>query len=347
MIVGDNQAVSLHTISGVQLAQFGPSEQSALKWTRNLREVSTCELSVAEPDLLSEVYPWAHWISVWDIDASALLWSGPIVKAVASRTSLDISARDIGVLMSRTRSPLTKRWDASDPAEIAREMWRAMITHHGLNVAPVVRLDPEGDPFDYAATADESMLDTVMGDLVGLGLYWSVVAGIPVLGPMPAAPLSALGEADLIGDGLTVVRDGSATANDVMLRGADVVAQTIVPLAGLGLQAIVTADSMFGISNVERALRQYTRHTAQIRDSLTLPGGVELHPDAPVSIDELVPSARFTIDARGLRSLMELESIEVSRGSGSLSVSATFTTIVDTPELAEPSNNGAMGGLSL
>ncbi|UJE15681.1 minor tail protein [Gordonia phage Ligma] len=345
MIVGDNQAVSLHSISGVQLAQFGPSEQASLKWTRSLREVSSCELSTAEPDLLPEVYPWVHWLSVWDLDAPALLWTGPVIKAVASRTSLDISARDIGALLARTRNPLTKRWDSADPAEIAREMWRAMISHHGLNTSPVVRLDPEGDPFDFASSADEATLDTVMSDLVGLGLRWSVVAGVPVLGPMPAAPLAALSEADLIGDGITVVRDGSATANDVLLRGGDTVARTTVPLAGLGLQAIVSADSMFGISNVERALRQYARHTAQIRDSLTLPGGVELHPDAPVSIDELVPSARFTIDARGLRTLMELDSVEVSRGSGSSSVSATFTTVTEVPELAE-GDTGA-GGLTL
>ncbi|QNL30153.1 minor tail protein [Gordonia phage Mariokart] len=346
MIVGDNQAVSLHTYTGVQLAQFTPNEQGALKWTRSLREVSGCELSVAEPDLLREIYPWVHWLSVWDLDAGALLWTGPIVKAVATRVGLDISARDIGALMARTRTPMTKRWDSADPAEIAREMWRAMIAHHGLNVAPVVRLDPEGDPFDFTATADQAMLDTVMNDLVGLGLRWSVVSGIPVLGPMPAAPMSALGEADLLGDGIAVERDGSATANDVMLRGADVVAQTTVPLAGLALQSIVSVDNMFGVSNVERALRQYTRHTAQIRDSLTIPGGVELHPDAPVSIDELVPSARFTIDARGLRALMELDSVEVTRGSGSLSVSATFTTINELPELAETQSTG-VGGLTV
>ena len=347
MIVTDNQAVSLHTATGVQLAQFGPGEQGALKWTRSLREVSTCELSVPEPDLLADVYPWAHWLSVWDLDTPALLWTGPVLKAVASRTSLDISARDIGALLARTRCPLTKRWDSSDPSVIARALWMAMIEHHGLKTTPVSRLDPEGDPFDFTATANESMLDAVMNDLVGLGLRWSVVAGVPVLGPMPAAPLAALSEADLIGDGLTVVRDGSETANDVMLRAADTVAQTTVPLANLALQSIVSSDSMFGISNVERALRQYARHTAQIRDSLTLPGGVEMHPDAPVSIDELVPSARFTIDARGLRSLMELDSVEVTRGGGSVAVSATFTTVNELPELATSGDSGlgSIGGL--
>ncbi|WAB09204.1 minor tail protein [Gordonia phage LittleMunchkin] len=345
MIVTDNQAVSLHTISGVQLAQFTPSEQSALKWTRSLREVSGCELSVAEPELLAEVLPWAHWLSVWDTDAGAPLWSGPILKATARRDGLDISARDIGALMGRTRTPTTKRWDSADPSTIARELWEAMISHHGLNVSPISRLDPEGDPFDFSCVADEAMLDTVMGDLVGLGLRWSVVAGVPVLGPMPATPIAALGEGDLIGADITVVRDGSATANDVLLRGADTAARADVPLAGLRLQSIVNADSMFGISNVERALRQYTRHTAQIRDSLTLPGGVTLHPEAPVSIEELVPSARFVIDARGIRSLMELDSIEVTRASGELSVSASFTTVIDAPELAE--SEGGVGGLSL
>lgn len=347
MIVTDNQVISLHTYSGVQLAQFGPSDQVGLKWTRDLREVSQCDLSLAAGEIgVADVVPWLHWVSVWDLDRTALLWTGPVLKATESLSGVTLTCRDIGSLMARTRAPITKAWSTADPSRIARELWLAMIEHHNVKSTPITRVDPEGDPFDFTVEADTKMLDSVMSDLVGLGLRWTVVAGTPILGPMPAEPIATLGEADFIGADIQVVRDGSVTYNDVLLRGADYSSRARVALSGLNLQTLVNADDMFGISNVDRAVKQYARHTASIRDALTLPSGITLHPDAPVSIDELVPSARFIIEARGLRSLMELETVEVTRGSGENTVSVSFESITELPELAEVSSSG-VGGLSL
>lgn len=346
MIVTDNQVVSLHTASGVQLAQFTPSEQGGLKWSRTLRDVSGCDLTVVpDTDLMPEVFPWAHWTSVWDADTGALLWTGPILKTATTRDAMTISSRDISGLLSRTRTPITKAWEARDPSAIAGELWRSMIEHHNLNVRPIERIDPEGSPFDFDVVADTNMLDTVLADLVKVGLRWTVVSGVPLLGPAPRDPVASLTEEDFIGDGIQVVRDGAATYNDVLLRGADYSSRARVDLAGLNLQTIVNVDDMFGVSNVERAVHQYTRHTASFRDALTLAGGVELHPDAPVGIDDLIPSARFVVAARGLRTLMELESVEITRGTGSLSVGVTLESVVELPELAELSST--TGGVTL
>ncbi|UYL88138.1 minor tail protein [Gordonia phage Evaa] len=347
MIITPNQTVSLHTYDGIQLAQFAPARQSSMLWSRNLRDVSRCELVVpVSPDLaLIDVTPWLHWVSVWDSDANTLLWGGPVQKVQTTRTALTLSCRDVSALASRTRVPITKQWDTTDPSRIAAELWRAMIELHNLNLAPIVRVDPEGDFFDFETTADTKMLNTTIDDLVKVGLSWCVVAGTPILGPVPKEPVAALGEGDFMGE-LEVTRDGSATFNDVLLRGADFSSRTRVALGGLNLQTIVNVDDLFGVSNVGRAARQYARHSAGITDILTVPGGTALRPDAPVSIDELLPGARFVVEAYGLRVLMELESVEVNLDAGDVQVAVTLDSVNELPELAEISGGG-MGDLGL
>ncbi|ABD58528.1 hypothetical protein PBI_PIPEFISH_31 [Mycobacterium phage Pipefish] len=341
MIVSKDQIVSLHTFDGVQRYQFLPNQQFNLEWSRELRQVSTCNLGVPSTldyNRLPDIVPWRDWISVFDSEGDELLWSGPILVVDADRGSMNISSRDVSNYLSRTRCPLTKAWDAADPATIAGELWRACIEFHGLQTAIIEKLDPLGDRFDYEVEADMQMADQVIGDLVGLGLRWTVSNGVPILGPVGLKPVAALGEEHFIGGGLRLTRDGSQMANDVLLRTADTnTARAILPTGGLRLQSIVDRDSMFDISNAERAVQQYVRHTGKIQDTVTVPGGSVLHPDAPVSIDQLVPSARVTVEAFGLLTMMELTKVQVQATTGGeAKVSVDMAAVDDDlPELLE------------
>lgn len=343
MIVTENQVAVIRTHDGVQIAQYGPEATLSNTWTRDLREVSRCELTVphdGDIDLLPDIHPWLHWVDVWDADDDLLLWSGPIQRLASSRDALSLSARDVGAFMARTRCPLSKEWDASDPASIASELWTAMLTHHNIKATPIVR-NAGQPPFNFTAEADTKFLQAVNDDLVKIGLRWCVVAGVPILGPVPT-DATVLDERDLQGD-IQVIRDGTETANDILVRGADFSARTTVPLNGLGLQTLVNLDSMFGVSNLNRAAREYAKHTASIRDALSLPGGLTLHPDTPVTMDDLLPGSRYEVHARGLTALMELESVEVARTSGELTVSVTLESVKDdVPELAK---DDAPGGI--
>jgi hypothetical protein len=63
-----------------------------------------------------------------------------------------------------------------------------------------------------------------------------------------------------------------------------------------------------------------------------------LHPDAPVSLEELIPSARFNLAAYGLRVKQELESMSVTITAGKAQVGIKLESVVDKddlPELAE------------
>ena len=329
MIV-ERQMVSLHTGGGVQLYQFAPSDIASLTWGRELSDVSRGQVEVPTR-LVDDITPWLHWLSVWSEDGQSMYWTGPIQKVTYRREGTTIEARDIGALMARTRAPLTKKWEATDPAFMARELWEAMIDLHRLRGKPVVRRDPLADPFDFAVVADEQMLDKVIDDLVNLGLTWTVVAGTVLLGPAPRTSMASLGEDDFMDGNLSVIRDGSRVFTDVVLRAADAKSRARVNNGGLNLQTIVDVDSLFGVSNADRATRQYLRFCSRMREAVILDGSAQLHPYAPLAIESLVPSARVTVSAYGAQSLMELQSMEVSMNSDNTSVTVGLESVDDFP----------------
>lgn len=337
MSLTGRQSAVLHTYSGTQLYQW-TTDLIDLSWSRESREVSRCQLTVPstiDNDKIPDIVPWLHWVSVWDDSGQDLYWRGPVQKPSFNRQKMTIPANDMAVLFKRTRCPLTKRWEVTDPADIAGELLSAMVEHHNLNVKPRVRYDPFGDKFDYQATADAVMLDANIDELVQLGLHWTVMAGVPLLGPQPRTAVAALSEDDFIGgDGVTITRDGTNTFNDVLLRGGDSLARAKVPMGGLNLQTIVNVDNMFGVSNTDRATRQYARYVSRIHDTITFPDNAVFHPDAPVDFWQLIPSARFTMEAYGLLLPVELTGIDVTCTPEGTATSARIASVDDElPEL--------------
>jgi hypothetical protein len=123
-------------------------------------------------------------------------------------------------------------------------------------------------------------------------------------------------------------------ANDVVLRCADAQVRARVPAAGLNLQRLINLDSVFGVSNAEGAVREYLRRTAAVRDAVILDGQAVLHPHAPLTVDQLIPSTRVTVEARGLVALMELHSVQVSCDQQGASVAVGLESVDDDlPEL--------------
>lgn len=348
-VIDDSQIVSLHTGTGVQLYQFLDNELIDLTWSRDLRNTSRCEITVpavADYNRIPDLVPWQHWLSVWDNSGQELYWTGPIQRVAATRDSMTVTARDLTALFTRTRCPMTKRWDATEPADIAAELVDAMITHHGLRTATHTRHDPLGDRFDFQAIADERMLDALIDELVSFGLYWTVAAGTPILGPLPRTPVAALTENDFVGGGIAVVRDGSQFYNDVLLRSADSLARTRVPLGALNMQTIVNIDSMFGVSNTDRAVKQYARYVSTLRDTISIPDNAVLHPNAPVHISQLIPSTRIVVDAYGVQVLMQLTGVDVRYTPQSASVAVRMESVDDElPELISLQQQNTIAGI--
>lgn len=338
------QIVSIHTAGrGVPITQFLGSELFDITWTREDSQVSRCDFTIpsyVDTDGLPSLTPWLHWVSVYDKDDSAgePLWTGPIQKTTTTRESIVVNARDMAALHARTRCPIKKRWDIAWPVDIAKELLDRLVEFHGLNVRPVrMPIHPlqYDERYDFAVTNDGTMVDKILDDLARLGLRWSVVAGVPILGPQSRTAFVSLTEDDFIGGGVAIVRDGSNTFNDVLLRGADNLAQATVPMGNLHLQTTVTIDNMFSASNVDRAAKQYVSYYGRIHDEVTLPTDAVLNPNAPVGIEQLIPTARVIVDANGLLAPCELTGITVSQSPEKSSTSLRLVAVNDElPELA-------------
>lgn len=349
-VITDNQIISLHTKDGAQLYQFRPEDQAQFNWGREQNNVSSLDLSappLGDSDRYTDVHPWLHWCSVWDGDRDVLLWRGPVFKSETNKAGLQLTCKDSNVYLSRTRCPITKRWEAADPSWIAEALWRGMIDRQGLNIAPISLIDPENDRFDFGCVADEAMLDATVKELIDFGLVYTDVSGTPILGPAPRNIVATLGESDFIGGGISIVRDGSQTFNDLVVRAPGEEIRDRVDLAGANLETIVTIDQVSSVSNVRRAARAYLKQTSVVRADLDLPSGSTLHPSAPVHIDDLIPSSRFWLGAMGLQQLMELESVDVERTPDSATVKVTMKQVIATPELTEGAPTQTLGGKQL
>lgn len=338
-VVTNEQMVMVRSIHGTPMYEFPPNRIVSLQWGRTLQQVSTCTMTT--PPLLDadgnflNIVPWLHWLDVWSTDTTpALYWSGPIQAPTTDQFAGQIAAVDVAGLLARTRCPITQAWDAVDPSIPALAAWQAMLLQQGLpNVTPIQRAHPWGQRFNISLTADIEMLDKTTAELEQMGLKWSVNAGVPLLGPMPLEPIGSLGLYDFEAQGVQVTRDGTQVFNDVLVRGPDNIARAQVPLNGLNLQTIVNANNMFSLSNVLAAAELYALYTGSFRTGISVPSNAILIPDAAVTVDQLVPTARFAVDAFGVRVRMELQSMQCNVSSGQTQVGVTLAEVPDYTEI--------------
>ena len=71
--------------------------------------------------------------------------------------------------------------------------------------------------------------------------------------------------------------------NDVLLRAPDSETRARVPMFDLNLQTVIKVDSMFGVSNTDRAAAQYVRYFSKVRDAVGQPGGAVLRPNVALN----------------------------------------------------------------
>ena len=326
-----NYPAVVHTVDGRAVGDILPAEQTDVLWGRELNEVSRCEMTIASnADVVDSLMPWHHWITVWGDRAP--VWTGLVRKVTIGDAATKIDVRDVGSLLARTRVPLTRAWQSREPAVVAEQMWRTMLELHRVQVDPLLLPSVGGDVFDLSVTADTQMLTQASDELVKLGLRWTVVAGRPVLGPQPSAPVAAFQDGDFMAE-TQVVRDGSRAANDVRVQGQNAAHTYTADMAGLRLQTLVSIDDLFGVSNIERAAHQYAREVASIREQIVVPSSATLHPEADVTVDDLVPGAHFLVHSRGIAEVMMLTQMDVSASGGAHDVRVTLESIDEPTEL--------------
>lgn len=323
-------AVSVHTADGRSIGDFTCDTIASYKWGREDSEVSTAEIGVmtqGNPDLCEELRQWVHWITVWHDDIA--VWTGPIQGITLSRATTTISARDSSTFMYRTRVPITRTFTDTAPARIADTVWQAMNRLHGIRATPFVIPGVVNDTFTVAAVSDTKMLNSFMDDLVKVGLHWTVVAGRPILGVFPADPVAELAQCDFMVE-LQRRRDGTQTFNDVRVQGTNFSATATAPLGGLHLQTIVSMDDLSGAANIQRAALNQANKLAVLRDELVVPASASLHPQAPITLDDLMPGKAFIVHSDTISQVMRLDQVDVSGGSDSFDIQVTLVALTST-----------------
>ncbi|WP_241997271.1 hypothetical protein [Rhodococcus sp. SMB37] len=333
-VLWETTTVSIHTRDGRVLGALLCNGLEGIIWGRERLEVSTCDITAltqADPELMEDIRPWVHWVTVWYSDRP--VWSGPIQKATLGRTLTTITAKDPSTFMWRTRVPVTRTWADTDPTSIADSAVRSMNELHQLTAAPVV-IPAVSQAFTYSATADSRMMHQMFDDLVKLGLEWTVHAGRFILGPFTREPIAELYECDFLVE-IQRLRDGTATFNDVRVQGQNWAQTATAPLAGLRLQTLVSLDDVFGVSNIQRAAQLYAEDVASIRDVLVIPSGASLHPEADIDLDDLIPGRVVRVNAAGVSNLMMIDQMQVSATPASFDVTLTLISMENKTELAE------------
>lgn len=353
-IVTNEQVVMVRAIDGTPIYEFPPDKYTSLQWGRELHQVSQCTMRT--PPLLDRngeflpIAPWLHWLDVWSTDSTPVLyWSGPVQTPLTDQFAGQISAVDVAALLARQRCPLTQAWDAVDPSIPALEVWKTMLDQQGVpNIVPIQRLNPWGFHYNILLTQDVETLDKTMGELEQMGLFWSVNAGIPLLGPFwledPLQPLAFLDQSHFT-QPVQLTRDGTKVFNDVLVRGPDNITRARVPLNGLNLQTIVNVNNMFTLQNTLSAAQQYVLYTGSFRTEISIPQNAVLVPDAPVSIDHLVPTARYSVNVFGVRTRMQLQAMQCNIQEGQAQVSVTLNEVPNYTEIGKFLQAGGSGSL--
>jgi hypothetical protein len=327
-------SVSVHTADGRVIGDFPCNNIQSFNWGRESVEVSTCSFDVlteSDPDLVEELLPWVHWVTIWHNNEPG--WTGPIQSAKLGRDITSISARDPSTFMWRTRVPITRTFTDTSPARIADVVWRLMYQLHGIHAVPTVLPGVADDTFTVSAVGDQRMLHQFMDELVKVGLKWTVVAGRPVLGEFTQDPVAELAQCDFRTE-FERRRDGTATFNDVRVQGQNWAQTAIVDLAGLHLQTLVSMDDMFGAGNIQRATQQYARDSATIRDALYVPPNASLHEQAPITLNDLIPGKTFIVHGDNASQLMRLDQVNVTGSPESIDVQVTLIAVQKPGELA-------------
>ena len=344
-VVDDHQLVSLRTVGGTAITGFTSSRQVDVTWSWEQRQTTTCKVTVESPlarrtmPPYQEIFPGLHWLDVWASNQQQRYWSGPVLWADGDDETLILHAADPSFLMSKTRVPVTKRWDAADPARIASELWDALCEQHGIAAPALVRDDPRNGVFDFSTTGELAGTELVSDAFARLvdtcGLYWTFVAGRPVFGPAPFEAITTLGVNDFIGKGLRLRRDASQAVNDLVVRGADALAWARADMGGLNWQGIRNIDKVTGVGNVRRAAHDAVAYSAAVRTIVTTPdGGATLSPAAPLRIEQLVPSTRLGIEAYGAQATVEVSRVTVALRQDDVSTSVKLESVNDdVPEL--------------
>lgn len=263
---------------------------------RELCEPSTARLEVPfNPTLAGRLEPWLHVVTFYADEEP--VWHGVVMQVEASAEGLVVEAVDGGAFFQRRRLSASRRFDQQDAARVMSVLVEdAMSVGDPLRVVDNMRLSESRVWVVVDEVANTKLVSDVLDDLAEAGLQWTFLAGTLLIGSVMAGHTTAMLSDRHLTGGVTVVKDGKDIVTDVLVQGEGTWAQRSI------------GDDRLVVQAVEKSTNLKTEEACEARaEAVLLEQGVgplrvevdasPLSPEAPVSLNELVPGVRVPVSS--------------------------------------------------
>lgn len=343
---------SLVDRSGATVLHLPSDELVSGTWARTLSDTSQATAITDRRDA-GDLEPWAHTLVHYRDGRPC--WRGPVFKVdtVGSRTT--ITARDLSARFARRMARVFMAYEGLDAALVAQLLMLAELGNDDPDLV-VPNLMAANAGYVASITVDPNAPDTVAAALQQLaeaGLTWTVVGGRLLLGRLVhKRETSQLTDAHFVGE-LPVSKDGAATVTDATVTGKGCVGRwrTDAPATG-ALEVLEKRDALTTIEQCVAAARSLVEAGAATPRVVSLPSGAVLRPEAPVSVEQLIPGVTIPIGTRvGGRPIydeLELHGVSVSFGAGGEQVSITAgKAVAPTPSTPQAADSAMAAGVKV
>lgn len=325
--------VTVHYQGGQRVYCYLDTVRS-VTWSRERRGTSTAEVVISAqsltPDcsaLVRDIWPLAHEITIYRDDRA--VWQGPLVrrtssKDVGSQTLITLYAEDPSYWLKRRMPRTTERLESTEITAVGRAI---MASTFGVR-------DPNLTNHIVAWTANRNITHTIqaygrwaideLSEVAGQGMDWSYVGRTLFLSPPADENTVAQGqlvskhllgqvELELDGDQYASLVYAAPQPQEGVWNALEGVGGAS-PYFGL-VEYVVQTDNTWNLDDdgnfepagedglTEAQTRQaliraaQSRHTQMSRPPMTIRASdnAKLSPEAPISMDRLVPGARIDV----------------------------------------------------
>lgn len=309
--------VQVH-LRGVTDRAVAELEWTSLEWGRMLDDTSSAQVVVDGASgeccaAVAGIGTWSHELHVYRLAASddgvavgsdyRRVWSGPIIGRRATSAGVILQARDLSAWLDRRLIHGDHYFVGEDPATVFETYW-----NDAMGPDPVGRftldITPTGTVPDVEREVTEAqhrIAGEELRELGRTGIDWTVIDRVMLAGgeEVPTDPVASLLDSHFA-EPPEVTDDGLQRANRWIVTGAgggeagdEVVGVASVAYSGVGLlEQVASEPAILDNASAQQAAQTRVERTA---DTQAFVDGGRLSPDAPWSIEAMVPGARVRL----------------------------------------------------
>lgn len=271
---------------------------SSVEWGRVLDDTSSAKAVIPISssdccDVVRSARTWCNDLSVYRDDG--LVWQGPVVELDNGRDDVQVTAQDVTAWWFRTEvgadidTTTATGTGPLDLALIAEKLLREGFTEFDPNMLAYLLVTACGITGERTYDKGRTYIGDEIKELARSGIDFTALGRRVILAPEIAlARLAQLNDGHFLGE-LRVVEDGLSAISKAIVLGEGVTATA----GGVGvcgkLTRIVTEESIKDMISAQAEADSLVAAGSPTPLVLQVPDGVQLSPDAPVRIEELVP----------------------------------------------------------